>query len=393
MAAIASIYAYPWDLYDEGIARALDVITGVAGQTEVSMACNYHVGTFFLPHNPRRKIYFGEDGVVFFQPTVNPYPGSRIRARVSRLADSAGYLPALAEECRQRGVDFTAWVVYCFNHYLARSFPQCAKQDALGNPYLSQLCPANPDVRAYCKEMTRDLCRQCHPQGLHLESLSYLCFDYGFLIPKIGAPIAALDRFLLGICFCDHCIAAATAAGLDGEAFRSRVADYLEESLPGDPGPEAERLLPPEVIAEAFDGELLAYLQARAEAATSLYEEVAGIGREEGVRHIRCVLPTVQMQPLTGLIPERVLAVTDRLLSELPDPDSLGRLSEAKQNLPSGALLMASVEPEQIRDGAALRERLLACREAGVSGFTFYNYGMLRLHQLEAIGAARDAWQ
>jgi len=44
--------------------------------------------------------------------------------------------------------------------------------------------------------------------------LSYLRFEYGFLNPKVLTEITPLDRFLLGLCFCPHCVAAAVRAAI-----------------------------------------------------------------------------------------------------------------------------------------------------------------------------------
>ena len=66
----ATIYTYPWDLTDEGIDSALDTIAHTAGLNSVSLAQSYHVSTYFLPHNPRRPLYWGEEGALYFQPSA-----------------------------------------------------------------------------------------------------------------------------------------------------------------------------------------------------------------------------------------------------------------------------------------------------------------------------------
>jgi hypothetical protein len=57
----ATIYTYPWDLSDEGVDNALNTIADTAGLNSVSLAQSYHVSTYFLPHNPRRPLYWGEE--------------------------------------------------------------------------------------------------------------------------------------------------------------------------------------------------------------------------------------------------------------------------------------------------------------------------------------------
>ncbi|HOQ28739.1 MAG TPA: hypothetical protein PLH36_08360, partial [Armatimonadota bacterium] len=74
------------------------------------------------------------------------------------------------------------------------------------------------------------------------------------------------------------------------------------------------------------------------------------------------------------------------------DPDAPERLQDTRSYLRPGMLLLAAVPPEEIGTGEALRERLHACRDAGADGFTFPPYGLLREHQVRAIGEARSAW-
>ncbi|MCI0476794.1 MAG: hypothetical protein L0Y55_11145, partial [Anaerolineales bacterium] len=50
-----SIWVYPWDLFDNGLERALDEIAG-AGLDSISVAATYHAARLLLPHNPRRKV-------------------------------------------------------------------------------------------------------------------------------------------------------------------------------------------------------------------------------------------------------------------------------------------------------------------------------------------------
>jgi hypothetical protein len=94
----ASIYTYPWDLADEGLDAALDNIQHVAGLDDVALATSYHTATYFLPHNPVRKLYYGEDGMVLFQADPAKYKSTAIKPRVSEVVDSPDYLERQA--CR-----------------------------------------------------------------------------------------------------------------------------------------------------------------------------------------------------------------------------------------------------------------------------------------------------
>ncbi|MBI4530071.1 MAG: hypothetical protein HY709_00990, partial [Candidatus Latescibacteria bacterium] len=54
--------------------------------------------------------------------------------------------------------------------------------------------------------------------------------------------------------------------------------------------------------------------------------------------------------------------------------------------------VQADIRPANFTSREEMRESLRALEKAGVDGFTFYNYGLIRLEHLEWIGAARDVW-
>jgi hypothetical protein len=382
---LKTIFTYPWDLNDEGVDQALDVIQTDAQLNGVSLAAAYHLATYFLPHNPRRKIYFGEDGMVLFVPEPRRWQKTKIRPRVSEVVENKEWLPKLAEQIKQRGLHLTAWTVYCFNHYLARTYPECAKRDALGNANLAQLCPANPEVRQYALALAEDLAANCKPDAFYLESLSYLPFAYGFLNAKVLTPLTPRAEFLLGLCFCQHCQKGA-AEGLDTTRFRKDVADWLLDHLPrmptaADKGPADE-----EWINTAFDSRLQHFLAGRLQLATSLYEDVVKRIRSFGDIKIESGLSLPEGQATSGLFPERVNKVTDRLGVGLPT--RVEEVAPKRQGLSPDRKLLANVQPANVSTEDAIAQAVQAARQAGVDGFTFYNYGLLRKEQLRWIGEA-----
>jgi hypothetical protein len=371
---------------DEGIEPAVQRISQVAGQNEVHLATSYHISTYFLPHNPRRKVYYGEDGMVLFQPEKERYAKLKIRPRVSELVQGPRYYEQVVEALRKARVGYGAWMVYAYNHHLARAHPECARQDALGNQYLSQLCVGNPDTREYFRVLTREVLQRFQPSVVHLESLSYLPFAYGFMNPKVFAEIAPRDAFLLGLCFCAHCTRAATRSGMDGERFRAAVAEHLTRSLPRDPTPEEKAPPNREWWDEAFDGRLAHYLAARVETATSLYEEVAGLCRT----HRALVQDDWALdgsEAVSGLDPKRKHAICDRFT--LFTRPAAGTLAAWKRLAP-GKPFLWSAQP--VDATTELPNQCAAALAEGIDGFTFYNYGLMREQQLTHIGAARNAW-
>ncbi|HEX5503608.1 MAG TPA: hypothetical protein VFW96_13375, partial [Thermomicrobiales bacterium] len=151
----AGIYTYAWDLAAEGYDTALGRIAA-AGLTAVNLACAYHAGKFLLPHNPRQRVYFAEDGALYFRPDLARY--GRLRPRVSRfVADQGDPLTDLDRACRARDLEVVAWVVCLHNSWLGEQFPDCAVWNAFGDPYVHSLTPAHPAVREYLRALLTDV--------------------------------------------------------------------------------------------------------------------------------------------------------------------------------------------------------------------------------------------
>jgi hypothetical protein len=382
---LKTIFTYPWDLHDDGIDRALDMIQNAANLNGVSLAFAYHVATFFLPHNPRRKIHFGEDGIVLFVPDAKHWSQVKIRPRVSGLVQGADWLRRIIDKIKNRGLYLTAWTVFFYNHYLARTYPDCAKRDALGNANLAQLCPANPDVRQYAKALATDIVMSYKPDAIYLESLCYLPFSYGFLGTKVLTPISPRAEFLLGLCFCPHCLKAASE-GLETDKFKDDVARWLEGDLARMPADEGRAPADQDWQNTAFDSRLQHYLAARADVASSLYEEIVQIVKPSGVVKVESDFASLEEMPVSGLHPGRINKVTDRL--GVGVPERADQVQARRATLKGQKKLVANIQPDHVKSRDSILQTLRTTNAAGVDGYTFYNYGLIRVGQLRWIGEA-----
>ena len=61
-----AIYAYAWDLAESGASGAVDRFASL-GLDTVTLAGSYHAGKFLRPHGKAGKVYFPEDGTVYFK--------------------------------------------------------------------------------------------------------------------------------------------------------------------------------------------------------------------------------------------------------------------------------------------------------------------------------------
>src|SRR5436190_20562031 len=66
-----AIYTYAWDLAEAGVSEAA-VRFAALGLDTVTMAGSYHAGKFLRPHG-KGKVYFPEDGTVYFKADPSRY--------------------------------------------------------------------------------------------------------------------------------------------------------------------------------------------------------------------------------------------------------------------------------------------------------------------------------
>src|SRR5690606_25358451 len=97
------MYAYPWDVYDHGPSRVLGELQE-CGIDAVQLSFSYHVATFFNPRNPRRKLRYGEPGVLEFDPRGSPAVSWPFEPVVSRDVTGERYLKDLLAALASRGL-------------------------------------------------------------------------------------------------------------------------------------------------------------------------------------------------------------------------------------------------------------------------------------------------
>ena len=135
----------------------LDNVSKRAGLSGITMAAAYHHGRDVFPHNPARKVHFLEGGTVFFQPDSSRYQGRALQPLVSALAQKTDVLADLCHDAAARSLRVRAWTVFLHNYSLGEAHPECASRNAFGDAHLTDLCPNNPEVRAYAAALSADI--------------------------------------------------------------------------------------------------------------------------------------------------------------------------------------------------------------------------------------------
>src|SRR4029077_2369292 len=89
------------------------------------------------------------------------------------------------------------------------------------------------DVRAYARALAADVAR-LGVATICSESLHYHGLEHAYAHERYFVPVGPRARYLLGLSFCDHCLAAARSEGVDGGAVRRAAAGEIEHAFAGD---------------------------------------------------------------------------------------------------------------------------------------------------------------
>jgi hypothetical protein len=388
-----SIYAFATDFADEGIEAVLDNVQHRAGLGGVTIAAAYHEGRDVFPHNPVRKVRFLESGAVFFRPDAHRWRDVRLRPPVGEVA---GAMPEVLAAAGRRRLAVRAWTVFLHNGALAEAHPDCAPQNAYGDRYVTDLCPANPDVRAYARALAADVAA-LGVAAICAESLHYHPLEHGYAHERYFVPLGVRSRFLLGLCFCAHCMEAAGGVGVDGEAARRAVHEELDRVFAG-----SEDAIGDELQRSAL-ADLDGYLAMREHVVSSLVQEVADVARAGGAelevldssgamkgyatgRPTGGPAPTVAWQ--LGLDLDAVAGSCDGIeaIGYAADPERVrGDLEAYGDRAVSVVLRPAAPDCDSAEN---LRAKVALARARGLRRVDFYHYGLMRLDALDRIRAA-----
>jgi len=404
-----SAFAFASDLVDEGMAAVLDNIGGRAGLNGVTMAAAYHHGRDIFPHNPLRKVSFLEGGTVFFQPDPSRYAGAGLQPLVSRLAQQSDVLADLCREAARRTMLVRAWTVFLHNYALGEAHPECACRNAFGDAHLTDLCPSNPQVRAYVSALTSDIASK-GVASVVAESLHFHGLEHGFHHERYFIELGAFGRFLLGLCFCDHCVAAAESRGVQARRLQAEARRELERRFARPPEPETPELDRAEVAAFC-GGELGGYLETRAGTVASLVEEAAAAAAAGGagfsfidlsgaVKGYATGRPTGDAAPTIawqfGIDVAAVAGACGQVeaIGYAADPGRLEfDLAAYRSVIGEQRRLSVILRPmaPDCDSPANLAQKLAVARDAGAIEVGFYHYGFMRLESLDLIRSALEA--
>jgi hypothetical protein len=401
-----SAFLFAHDIVDETPDVVLDRLQQ-AGLDGAVLAAAYHHSRDVFPHNPRRKVAYLEGGTVYFQPQKKRYAG--LKPRVAAVAEAADPLAMLCEAAQRRGMRTSAWLVLLHNTRLAMEMPDCAPRTALGDRLLNSLCPAHPEVRQFAQLLAADVARY-RLESIKLEALAYMPFDHGYHHERSFVPLSPNLRFLLGVCFCPHCLEHARSMYVDADRVHHWAAEKISSVLESATNETHETAIEDEIIRAACTGEVGRYLDARLDVVTSLAERVTAA--------VHTVSPQTRVTflDLSGATLGYATGrpSTDRTATTIAwrdgiDVAALGRACDAlgmlgyfadsarlerevrayRALLPSGRLevLLRPMPPDSTA-ADELAEKVSVLRHLEIGDIGFYHYGLMRLEALGWIAHA-----
>jgi hypothetical protein len=381
----ARLWAYPWDIIDEDPDAVMERVAD-AGFDEVSVAVLYHGGMLLLPHNPRRRVYFPEDGVVYFVPDSLRYQGSSLQPVVSELTRSSDVLAEICAAAASHGLTTVAWVVTLHNARFGLQYPELTLENAFGDRYPYALCPSQPQVGAFFQALVADLSR--YPLGaVELEALYHQSYPHAWSHAKEGACRTWAHAHLLSLCFCPACVAQAAGQGVDGDEVSRHVRRALDDGLREGTvrGAAKDDVESVDELGSLVPG-VAGYIAARTQAVTALLDRV-------------CAASGV---PVYGMIGSGLLGNEWRAGIALPDwaarCDGLTvncyqrrwfgtveeEAAEARRRINGPALYIGlQATWPQVNTASDLRRRIAEVRKVPADGVAIYNYGLMPSWHLE----------
>ena len=382
-----AIYTYSWDLAERPVAAFASEIRAL-GLNTVTLAGSYHAGKFIRPRGKGGKVYFPEDGTVYFRPEAKRY------GRIKPVENSLNASRDFFAELTKAGLPVNAWMVLLHNTRLGEAYPDVTVENAFGDRYVYALCPSAPDARAYAVALCRDISDRYPILGISAESPGFAPYVHGY---HHEFALMKQNRWfdnMMGLCFCDHCRKGAKAAGIDADGLRARVRADVDSWLASD-------FDLPDDMAEAFwladtrsDGELGRFLSWRGDVTTSLVAEIRSAMRADAAF---AIIPSVA-RPTGGAWYEgsdlRALANAAGIIEACFYEPSAERVKvdawDVKRRLRGEGAIRGILRPAHpdLKSRGEVVAAVQGLHAAGITDVAFYNYGHLRPASLAWIGDA-----
>jgi hypothetical protein len=201
---------YAWDLHDEGIESILNNLQSMAEVNSVYLVALMHyekrpLTSPTFPHNPVRQTWQAEDSKIYWHPDLKLYKRIKPELSANDWLNQTDWVSVLTAAARKRGLKTGAEL----SHTLMSlekgegEYADCVQHDIHGVARkiagrAHPLCPNNVDAQEYTLALFSDLVAN------HDVDFVQTC-----MIPFMPGGADT------GGCFCDSCMKAAQAQGID----------------------------------------------------------------------------------------------------------------------------------------------------------------------------------
>jgi len=388
-----AVYAYPWDVAQVEPLTFAEIVSA-QGISAVTLALSYHAGKFLSPGRKPGRVYFPEDGAVYFHPTISsygrikpyPHPDDELRNVANRLIEASG-------------LAVNAWVVLFHNTRLGTAYPDATVRNAWGDRYIYSLCPVNPQVAEFGTALLRDIAATLSLKSIAVETPGFLPYPHGYHHEFGQVESQRWLENLLALCFCDHCLnESRRETGIDSQALRLRIASladaYLASSCDA-PSDMAYGWITADLLA---DLELAGFLRWRTRRVSGLVEQFrAALPGKIAL----AVIPTIQRPTATTWIEGSNLGelahAADYLEVPFYEPTAARAIADAWDTVRRAGGEAAKIRailrpgPPDLDGGRQTAEAVRGIAELGIRDFAFYNWGFLRKHDFARIGPALNS--
>ncbi len=394
----ANAFTLPYTFFRQEATEVFNELNS-AHLTGINLALNYHGSRDFLLRQGPQLEYLA-DGFHYYLPDLRKYePDSILPDHKDNLMDNK-VLDTVLAAASAREMQVNAWCVFAHNSAVGIQERSATVMNALGNHFLSELCPSNPRVQRYFHGMVKDLLSR-GVSGITAESLHFHGTRHGEHHERFFMEFSPTTEFLFSICFCSSCIAKFNTLGGDGERLKARVALILKPFLE-DIDPWLGKDLSQPFLIDIVGPELFDYLVSRERTISTIYGEITKLTRAAGAKFsyvdqstlldLKCSKP-LELSWQIG-IDNKALRSQIGAFLPLMYRKSPAEISEITQNYKDtiGGEIDAILRPTfpDSDSGQNLIDKVETLHALGTSNIDFYLLDTWRPRDLQRVAAALE---
>ena len=275
----ANAFTLPYTFFRQDAHEVLSELKA-AGFTGINLALNYHASRDFLLRQGPQLEYLS-DGFHYYLPDTSKYSSDAIRPSKTDHSPDNKMLEGVLTAAKKLGLDVNAWAVFMHNSGIGFVEPSATVENALGNKFLSELCPSNPRVAQYAYGLVADLSSR-GIKSIAMESMHWHGARHGEHHERFFMELSEITEFLFSLCFCPSCIANFDRTGGNGAQLKEKVKQALQPFLT-DKDPWLGQTVTKAALAEIVGTEILDYLKTREATLAAVYAEIFRIASAPGV--------------------------------------------------------------------------------------------------------------